>query len=803
VSLTQIEQALEASEQLLGQAHDYIKNQIRNSFIDKIPGVDVIAANLENWLAQSEGTIAGADATIKQQIAPLIQNALPNAVSTLIGLAQTVESDIGTLIGEIATVDDVTQTILSEIRKQSPHLATWLYENVMGQFGNVALGVLETIEHEQPEIINPILDELLAFKGLPPWLHGALEQARGRKAPFLAFVLPALVLAAILPALGAMTEPITEAVRQGAWSNLRTKEVDYPSLLTLRMREELTAKEWLDRMSHLGFNDDVAGYMLDAMRELLDPETATRAHIRGNLPASEWRAELARRGISPTRADLMLGATVPLLSEDALRQSFLRGMIDTKTHDAALSQYGYDTKQVERLRSLYFYIPGPQDLIHMGIRNVFVPEIVQRFALDQDKPKAFVDAAHQQGISDYWAGKYWEAHWIMPGREAFFEMFQRTLDEPLDPKADVITLSDGSKVHNIIGRDTLNLALRDIDTPPFYRDKLTQVAYRPLTRIDVRRLAAIGLLSHANVERAYLDLGYNQKHARQLADFTDANNKKARKDAAGSLVDNIRREVLRLYVSGKLSEDEVKSTLSDLLFTDAEIAVFIHESNLVREAQYATVLEAGIGKLYVDGIITDKDAIKRMTDANIPVDAQSILFAKWDLEIEFKGGSASIHKHRELTAAEVEQALADGLISSDDAKQHFIDMGFDDASATGKVALTLYKTARATKNAQIAAVRASYVNGTIEQLDASNRLDALLIPSGQRDGFLTTWGLERETRTERIPLATLRDMAKGGYITEEVLMVHLKRHRYTDEDAQLIVKFWMAQPAPKSLVPAQ
>jgi hypothetical protein len=46
-------------------------------------------------------------------------------------------------------------------------------------------------------------------------------------------------------------------------------------------------------------------------------------------------------------------------------------------------------------------------------------------------------------------------------------------------------------------------------------------------------------------------------------------------------------------------------------------------------------------------------------------------------------------------------------------------------------------------------------------------------------------------------------MAKGGYITEEVLMVHLKRHRFTDEDAQLIVTFWMRQPAPKSLVPAQ
>jgi hypothetical protein len=46
-------------------------------------------------------------------------------------------------------------------------------------------------------------------------------------------------------------------------------------------------------------------------------------------------------------------------------------------------------------------------------------------------------------------------------------------------------------------------------------------------------------------------------------------------------------------------------------------------------------------------------------------------------------------------------------------------------------------------------------------------------------------------------------MAQGNYITEEVLMVHLKRHRFTDVDAQLIVKYWLAQKPPKSLVPAQ
>lgn len=803
MSINAIEQALAASEQLLQQAHDYIRDQIQKSWIDKLPGVDIIVGSLEHLLEQSESALLSADSTIKDQIAPLIQSGIPNAINSLIGIAQTVEKDVETLVGEIATVDDVTATIITELRKQSPHLADWLYKNVVGQIGNVALGVLETIETERPEIVDPILDELLAIKALPPWLHGAIEQARGRKAPFLAFILPAIILAAILPALAAMTEPIGEAVRQGAWSNLPTKELDPATIIAAHFRGMIDDKDFGDRLSHWGFNTDVRNFMLRTAQPLLDPETVTRAYLHGRIPQSEWETELAGRGFTSERARVQWLAELPLLSEENIRQSFLRGIIDAKDHDAALAQYGYSEEIAARMRELYFYIPGPQDLIHMGIRNVFVPEIVERFSLDHDKPQAFVDAAAQQGISAYWAGKFWQAHWIMPGREAFFEMYQRTLDKPLDPSADRITLSDGTEVYNIIGRDTLNLALRDIDTPPFYRDLLTQIAYRPFTRIDIRRMASVGILNYAGVERAYLDLGYPHDKARKLADFTDALNKKARKDEASTLVDSLRREVIRLYVAGKLPLEQVKGTLTDLLFTDAEIEVFVNEASLVRESQYATALEAGIGRLYINGIITDKDATKRMMDANIPVDAMSLLFAKWDLEIEYKGGSESIHKHRELTAAEVEQALADNLITADDAKTQFLDMGFDDASAQGKVSLTLYKAQRAAKNAQVAAIRASYVNGTIEAMEASNRLDALLIPSMQRDGYLTTWGLERETRTERIPLATLRDMAQGGYMTWEDLLPHLKRHRFTDDDANLIIKFWQAQNPPKSLVPAQ
>jgi hypothetical protein len=378
MSLTNIEQGLEASDRLISQAHAFIQSQIRDSFLDQIPGVDIIAATIEHLLEQAAGPIKSADIALKTQIQPMIDNAVPNIIGTVTGLAQTLASDVETLIGEIATVDDVTQTIIGEIRKQSPHLAQWLYHNVVGQFGNVALGVLETVEHEQPGMVDPILDELLRVKGLPPWLHGAISQARGRKAPFLAFVLPALILAAILPVLGALAEPVVNAVKQEAWKELPTKVTDPNTLIQALFRGMITDAQFRDEMAQSGFHNDVALRYLNAAKPLADPETATRAYLHGFIKQGEWESELTQRGYTSERARINYLAALPLLSEDAIRQSYLRNIIKQDEHDRELGQYGYSAEQAQRMRTLYFYIPGPQDLIHMGIRNVFVPEIVER-----------------------------------------------------------------------------------------------------------------------------------------------------------------------------------------------------------------------------------------------------------------------------------------------------------------------------------------------------------------------------------------------------------------------------------------
>jgi len=790
---------LDISERVLTSLSAFIKAQIENTFLDKIPGVDIIARTIENELTKAEAGILNAEKAIKTQIEPKLQGLVPDAIAIATSLASSLDTSISKLINNIATTEDVLGSAITVLKQHAPQLAQWIFSEVAGGFGATALNVLKEIETQGTGGIDAALDHLLEIPNAPPYFVELTKSFRNRSAEWQALALPALAVAILIGALEASQEPFQTALRQDAFSLLPTKEAE-PSVLTdLILKQGITEDEFRRRMRNNGYNNDVADLYRRTRYVNLDPETLTKLYLRGEIPRDYFEQALVTSGYDLSRANLINLAAMPLLGPEEIRSAYLRGIYTAEQHDKALGQYGFTPDRTQLMRKLYFYIPPVPDIIHMGIRNVFNPEIVTRFNLLGDYPAAFENAAAQQGVSKEWAEKYWEAHWIVPGRSEAFEMFQRTTDKPLDDHADKITLEDGSEVYNIIGRDTLNLLLREVDTPPFYRDKVTQVAYRPLTRIDIRRLNKVGLLSKSGVERAYLDLGYTQAHARLLADFTERLNATVTKDAAQSLVTSLQRKVIELYVADKLSLDQVKSTLTDLGFTDAEIAVFTAEADLVHESEYVTAIESGIGKLYVAGLITDKDAIKRMQDAGIPIDAQTTLFAKWDLAIEYRGGSDHIVKHRELTKGEVLTSLADGLIDESTTKSMLEAMGYDKNGADAEIGLTLYKATRATKRAQIDSIKASFVNGVIEQLETSNRLDALFVPSDQRDAYIAEWTLARETRTERIPIATLRDMFKGSYIDEPTTLTHLKRHRFTDDDALLLVKFWAQQPAPKGL----
>lgn len=173
--------------------------------------------------------------------------------------------------------------------------------------------------------------------------------------------------------------------------------------------------------------------------------------------------------------------------------------------DPSLSNLGTELRRIgihpnynHLYKELAYQIPPVADIITMAVREAFTPAIAARFGQYEDLPSEFVEWVGKKGLSREWAERYWAAHWSLPSPQQGFEMLHR----------------------GVIGEADLNMLMRALDIMPFWRDKLIQIAYRPLSRVDVRRMFALGVLDVSGVRKAYTDIGYNDYNADLMTQFT-------------------------------------------------------------------------------------------------------------------------------------------------------------------------------------------------------------------------------------------------------------------------------------------
>ena len=232
--------------------------------------------------------------------------------------------------------------------------------------------------------------------------------------------------------------------------------------------------------------------------EILEPGDAVVAFQRGLIDQADLNTELLMRGYSQARVDTLIETGYQVPDPASLYSMNLRDLPGGENLTDRFKELGFNPTDAQSLSDLKFYIPGAQDLITMAVRDVFNPAIVEEFGQNEDFPDEFAKYAAQQGISDFWARKYWAAHWVLPSMQMGFEMLHR----------------------RVIDEDKLKRLMAAQDIMPGWRDDLIAISYRPYTRVDIRRMHDTGVLSEDEVYDAYRDIGYNDERARTLTDFT-------------------------------------------------------------------------------------------------------------------------------------------------------------------------------------------------------------------------------------------------------------------------------------------
>jgi len=340
---------------------------------------------------------------------------------------------------------------------------------------------------------------------------------------------------------------------------------------------------------------------------------------------------------------------------DVVLMAWLRGEKFPEDIFNDLRKRGWNEARIELFKKLVYMIPSAPDLIRMAVKEVFTPEIVQKYGQMQDFPADFAKWGAQIGLSEVWCKNYWAAHWDLPSPTQGYEMLHR----------------------GVITYDDLKVLLRALDVMPYWRDKLIQIAYAPYTRVDIRRMYKLGILDREGVKKAYKDIGYDDEHAEGLTKFTEEYYAKPSQDEEDmedeeiqKVRDLTRADICDGYKRAMLTRTEATEDLSTLGYDPDEIDFYLDREDLKSTQELKDAYASNYRQLYVTGILNDDDVKSALTTLGLPSAEVDNLLKLWYIE--------RIRRAERPTRTDLARFLRKEIITADEWRTEMAKLGYSD-----------------------------------------------------------------------------------------------------------------------------
>lgn len=285
-------------------------------------------------------------------------------------------------------------------------------------------------------------------------------------------------------------------------------------------------------------------------------------------------------------------------------------------------------------------IPPATDIIRFSVREVYRED--RREALLVNYPGAeYQTLIAKQGFKPEFAEHYWMAHWILPSVGQLNEMLYR------------------GKITSDIWRKYVEYN----DLIPEMIPKLEEIIYKPYTRVDIRRMWDIGVVTDEEVLENYLWLGYDQEHAERMTLWTKAY--------------IIAGDVRSLYSKGWIDEAAATQMLVDVGIPAERVDVFMKRIVKTEQATRMTterdLTKTDIMRMLKNGIFTSTETVGLLMDIGYDEDEATYLveLQLYQPEIEL----------RELSMSNILKAYRYETYTRDEAKNALIESGWTESAA--------------------------------------------------------------------------------------------------------------------------
>jgi len=639
---------------------------------------------------------------------------------------------------ETVTVEEPSRTSFPDnlngaVQFSIAHSVYKIVEVMGGSLGSFVAGFgVQFLERIEPSLVSyarPLIDLVLEQTDLDPHIRQFFSQLRAPTAEGATAILGGLAQQAGGAVMGSVLNTAMSPVTKALNMLMRPTLPNLSTLIDMYRRLGMD-REWLDwYLGALGYEKQFTDKFLETSLRRAAPADWLENLKRGHVGEGEVAAELRRQGVSPNSINLFLQNIEPLLDTDTMIKAVHRRLWDQTDVVDILRRWRYSDTNIATLLELAHPIPGPSDLVTMAVREAWRDDVAARWHYDEDRPSRFDEYMGSHGFEPEWAKWYWRAHWALPSVTQGFEMLHRL--PGFEPDLDVL--------------------LRVLDIPSYWREKLKAISYAPYTRVDVRRMYGLGVLGREDVKRSYLDLGYDDEHAENMTEFTVRYEDSTGEDKSAEYRELTRTVICEAYRKGILDEGEATTRLLSLDYTQEDIDLLLSLTRWEKEV----------------GETPDYEAEYRKDVRNI-----------------------------------IEKGYARRLISATEATQALVALNYGEAESGYILASIDFWYGYEQLNAQLKAIGDAYVSRGLNRQDVAQRLGSLGVPSEMSSQVLETWDIERETRSRRLTEAQYRKAVKEMIIGIPEYQENLRGLGYTEYDIWVLTGIMVGKdevgPAPQS-----
>lgn len=593
-------------------------------------------------------------------------------------------------------------------------LVSGFAETVADILSSVGTRFMRLIEPEMVDYVRPVISDLLAIPDLPAGYRQFLQSLQAPSheagAGLLAIVAGTVSNVAGGSLMGALTAKATYAVNRQSRPTLVTPE----QAAAIAWRFPQWSGDALEVFRNWGYPEVIISYLQDISRPRADVGTWVNNMQRARISRDDVAAELSRRGLDAQNIDLILASAVRPLDVGDVITSWRRKIISTDDMRRRLASLGYGDTGINLIVENSKLIPDIGDLISMAVRDTWNEGIVQRWGYDEDYPPEVGEWSSKQGMSAEWARRYWRAHWQLPSVQMGYEMMHR----------------------RIISQPEMLDLLRTADYPAGWRDRMIQMSFSPYTRVDVRRMYGLGVLSAEQLVGSYMDLGYDREHAENLAEFTiryeDENggsNRQKHKDLTESLITGA-------YRRGRVDRAWASQALTDIGFSAEDVEFLLNYAEFQRQIE----------------LHPDKMPALQNDLADI-----------------------------------LQRAYYKRVINGATFSGQLTKLGYNDREIDLFRSMSDYQYAQALQEKRLKILAEGYVVGALSRTDAVTQMGRYNIPAEMQDALLAEWDLDKRARFKTVSESQLWKFIRSSVITEDEYRAELANLGYSDK---VIDWFW-------------